>query len=74
MAHDDDTAGEVLQVFFQYLQRHDIEVVCGLVEYQEVGVTHQHRAEVQLTTLTARKLVNIVVLLFGRKEEVLQQL
>ena len=46
VTHHNDASGEVLQVLFQYLQRHDVKVVGGFVEHQEVGVLHQHGTEV----------------------------
>ena len=74
VADDDDTAGEVLQVFLEDLQGDDVEVVGGLVEHEEVGVLHQHRAEVELAPLTAAELVDVVVLLLRGEEEVLEEL
>ena len=44
VAHYDDAAREVLQVFLEHLQRLYVEVVGRLVEYEEVGVAHEHRA------------------------------
>ena len=74
VADHDDAAREVLQVFFQNLQRHDVEVVGGLVEYQEVGVLHQYRTQVQFSTLATAELIYIIILLLWGKQEILQQL
>ena len=74
MTDHNHAAREVLQIFLEYLQRHDVEVVGRLVEHQEVRVLHQHRTEIQFPSLAATQLIHIVVLLFGREEEVLQEL
>ena len=74
VAHYDHTAGEILKVFLEDLKGHDVEVVRRLVEYEEIGVLHQHRTEVELAPLTTRELIHIVMLLFGREEEILQEL
>ena len=49
-----DTAGEVLQVFFEYLKRLNIKVVGRLVEYQEVRIAHQYSAQIELALLATR--------------------
>ena len=74
VAHHDDTSLEVLQVFFQHLQSHDVQVVGRLVQHQEVWVSHQYRTEVQPAAFSPAQLVHIAVLRFGRKEEMLQEL
>ena len=74
VADDDDAPREVLQVFFQYLQRHNVQVVRRLVQHQEVRVPHEHRTQIQLAPFSARQLVHVVVLLLRRKQEVLQKL
>ena len=74
VAHHDDATRKILKIFFQYLQRLDVEVVGRLVQHQEVRIPHQHRTEVKLALLAAAQLVNVVVLLLGRKEEELQKL
>ena len=71
MAHNDDAAGEVLQVILQYLQRLDVEVVRWLVKDKEVRIAHQYRAEIQLALLAAREFIDVVVLLFGGEEKML---
>ena len=74
VTHHDHTTGEVLKIFFQNLQRHNIQVVRRLIKHQEVGVLHQHRTEIQFPALSTAQLIHIVMLLFGRKEEILQKL
>ena len=74
VAHHNHAPGEVLQIFLQYLERHDVQVVRRLVEHQEVGVLHQHRTQIELPALTTTQLIHIVMLLFGREEEILQKL
>ena len=69
-----DASGEVLQIFLQHLKRLYVEVVGRLVEYEEVGIAHKYRTEVKLASFASREFVHIVVLLFGGKEEMLQQL
>lgn len=44
---DDQAAAESLQVFFEHLQRHDIQIVRRLVQHQEVRIAHQYRAQVE---------------------------
>ena len=74
MTNHNHTTWKILQVFFQYLQGNDVEVVRGLVEHKEVGVLHQHRTEVQLAPLTTAQLVHIVMLLLGCEHKMLQEL
>ena len=74
VAHHDDTTGEVLKVFLENLKRLDIEVVGGLVENEEVGILHQYGAEIELALLAAGEFIDVVVLLFGGEEEMLQEL
>ena len=74
MAHDDDTTGEVGQIFFKDLERGDVKVVGRFVKNEEVGILHQYRAEVELAALTAGEFVDVVVLLLRREEEILQKL
>ena len=69
-----DASREVLQIFLQHLKRLYVEVVGRLVEYEEVGIAHKYRTEVKLASFASREFVHIVVLLFGGKEEMLQQL
>ena len=66
--------GKILQVFLQNLQRHNVQVVGRLVQHQEVGVAHQHGAKVQFSALTTAQFIHIIILLLGRKQEILQQL
>ena len=74
MANHNHASGKVLQIFLQHLQRLYVEVVGRLVEYQEVGVAHQHGTEVELALLASAQLVHVVVLFLGREEEELQKL
>ena len=60
VAHHDDATRKILKIFFQYLQRLDVEVVGRLVQHQEVRISHQHRTEVELAFLAATQLVNVV--------------
>ena len=74
VTHHDYASGEILQVFFQYLEGLDIKVVGRLIEHQEVRIPHQHRTEIELALLATAQLIYIVVLLLGSKEEELQEL
>ena len=65
---------KVLKVFFKHLEGYDIEVVGRLVEHQEVGIAHQHRAQIQTAALTSAQLIHIAMLGFGSEEEMLQKL
>ena len=71
MTHHDHTTGEILKIFFQNLQRHNIQVVRGLVKHQKVGILHQYRTEIQFPALSAAQLIHIVMLLFGCEKEIL---
>ena len=71
VAYYDDTSREICQVFFEYLQRLDIEVVGGFVEHKEIGVVHQNCAQVELATFSATQFIDIVVLLFGGEQKIL---
>ena len=68
VAHHDDAALEVGQVFLQSLEGGDVEVVGGLVEDEEVGGLHEHQTELEASALSAGELVD-EVLLAGRGEE-----
>ena len=73
VADDNDATGEVLEVFFQNLKRLDVEVVGGFVEYEEVGILHQYGAEIELALLATGEFIDVVVLLLGGKEEMLEE-
>ena len=74
VADNDDTSLEITEIFFKDIQRHDIEVVCRLVENEEVWVLHEHRAEVETPAFTAGELVDVVLLLQRREQEMLEKL
>ena len=74
VAHHDDTSLEVLQILFQHLQRHDIQVVRRLVEYQEVRIPHQYRTQVQPSPFSSAQLIYVAVLGFRSKQKMLQEL
>ena len=74
VAHHNEAALELGKVVLQDLQRDDVEVVGGLVEDEEVGGSHQHRAEVESAFLASAELAHVVVLLLGFEEEMLQEL
>ena len=72
VTHYDNAAREVLKILLKHLERLYIKVVGGLIEYQEVGVAHQHGTQVELALLTSAQLVDEVVLLLWREEEKLK--
>ncbi len=65
---DHYAALEFPQVLFQDVQGENIEVVGGFVEQQEVGVLHEHGAEVKTALFPAAQFFHIVVL-HGRGKE-----
>ena len=71
VAHHDEASAEILQVLLEDLQRHDIEVVGGFVEDEEVGRPHEDGAQIESASLATAELIYIGVLLLGREEEVL---
>ena len=74
VTYHDYTSLKVLQIFFENLQSYDVEVVCRLVEYQEVRILHQYSAQIQSASFASTQLIHIAVLRFGSEEEVLQEL
>ena len=74
MTHHNHTSGEVLKIFFQNLQGHDIQIVGRLVKHQKVGVLHQDCTEIQFSAFPTTQLIHIVMLLFGCEKEILQKL
>ena len=53
MADDDGAAGEILQRLFQRAQGIDVEIVCRLVEQQQVGAGAQHLGQMHAVALAA---------------------
>ena len=44
MCDQNDRAGEIEQIAFEHFERRDIQIVCGLIEQQNVGgLQHQPR-------------------------------
>ena len=74
VAHDDNTPLEALQILFEHLQGNDVQIVRRLVEHQEVRIAHQHRTEVKPPAFSAAQFIDVTMLSFGSKEEVLQKL
>ena len=72
--HYDHTPLECAQILLQNAERHDVQIVRRLVQNQEIGVAHQHRAEIQPPPFAAAEPRHEAVLRFGREEEVLQEL
>ena len=63
-----------MQVFFEHLQRHDIQIVRRLVQHQEVRIAHQYRAQVEPAPFPAAELPHEVVLRLRREKKMLQEL
>ena len=74
MAHHDDTPSEVLQVLLQHLESLNVQVVGRLIQHQEVGISHQYRAEIELALFSTTQLAHVVMLLLRSKQEELQEL
>ena len=53
MADDHRATGEIFQCFFERPKRFDVEIVCRLVEQQEVGTRAQHLGEMHAVALAA---------------------
>ena len=56
---------EFLDVIFQHFECNDVEVVGGLIENKEVGLSHQHCRQVQSPFLAATQFVHIFLLVGG---------
>ena len=74
VGNDYDTALEVLQILLEHIQSDDVQVVGRLIEHEEVGITHQHRAQVKAAALSPTQFIDIAMLRFGSKQEMLQEL
>ena len=74
MGNDNHTALEVLKIFFEHIQCDNVEVVGRLVQYEEVRVAHQDGAQVKAATFSPTQFVDIAMLGFGGKQEMLQEL
>ena len=74
VAHHYHTSREILKILLKHAQRGNIEVIGGLIEYEEIRVTHEHRTKIELSPLATAELRNIVVLLLRGEEKMLKQL
>ena len=74
MTYHYDTSGEIGQILLKNLQCNNVKIIGRLVENQEIGVPHQHRAQIQFATLATAQLVYIIVLLFRCEQKMLQKL
>ena len=74
MGNDDDAAFEVPKIFFEHIQCDNIKVVGRFVKHQEVWITHQDGAQVKTAALSPTQFVDIAMLRFGSKQEMLQEL
>ena len=71
---DDHAAFEATQIFFEDVQRGDVEVVRRLVEHQKVRVTHQDGAEIQSSFLASAEFIHIVMLFLRREKKMSEEL
>ena len=55
MRHKDDRAGEAVEKTFEPVDRLGIEVICGFIQKQEVGLGGQRAAECDASFFTAGK-------------------
>ena len=74
VADNNHAALEIAQILLEHLQGLNVKVICRLVEHKKIGVRHEHRAQVETAFLATTQFIYITVLLFGREEEVLQEL
>src|SRR3712207_3026551 len=74
VAHYDNTAGEILQILFQYLQSLYIQIIGRLIEHQEIRIAHEHGTQIELAFLTSAELIDKVVLLLWAEHKVLEEL
>ena len=74
VAHHNHATFEIPQIFLQYLQRDNVQIVGRLVQHQEVRILHQHGAKIQAAALSSAQFIHVVLLVFGRKHEMLQKL
>ena len=74
VAHHNHASFEILQILFQHIQRHNIEVIGRLIQHQEVGIAHQDRTQIEAAAFSPTQLVDIAVLCLGSKQEMLQEL
>ena len=72
--NNDHTTFKVTQIFFQHIQRYDIEVVGRLIQYKEVRITHQDCTQIKTALLSPTQFINIAMLFFGSKQEIIQEL
>ena len=67
VGYDEQGAREVLEVLFQDVEGHDVQVVGRLVKDEEVGALHQDGQEVEPAFFTATEFLNFGVV--GRRGE-----
>ena len=53
VAHDNQGAAVLLEVFFKYVEGYDVQVVGGLVEYEKIRVLHQDGEQVEPALLSS---------------------
>ena len=70
MAHDDDAAVELRQVFLQDFEGGDVKVVGRLIEDEEIGLGHQYHGQVEPAALATTQFGNELLLVLGREQEV----
>ena len=73
MAHHNHATLEIHQIILKHGESHDVEVVCRLVEYQEIRALHQHRGQIKTAALTATEFGNILLLGLGREQELREE-
>ena len=66
-------AAELLQIFFKYVERHDVKVVGRLVKNQQVRLLHQDRKQVETAFFSSAELLYLVVQHFMREKETVEQ-
>src|SRR5438477_11402921 len=61
MSDDDGTPRKVFEGFFKRAQRIDIEIVCGFIEKEDVGLLLQHFCQMNSIPLTSGKVANLLL-------------
>ena len=72
VAHDDDAAVELRQVFLEDFQRGDVQVVGRLVKDEEIGLGHQHHGQIEPAAFATAQLGDVLLLVLRREQEVVE--
>ena len=73
VGYDDERASELLEVLLKNIQCDDVEVVCRLVEDQQVRLLHQDCQKVESSLLTTAEFLDLIVEHLVWEEETVQE-